>query len=189
MPNDGRTQLNSANLGNWLWRQGTGNTAGVSPIPTSWWVNFGTYVQGESGANQYFEDVAQINLLPRLVGFTGVGTLGGGNLTLDLGSDSGMLARRGSADGRRAPRSQALVLAVGSTGRMVDGQLMLTGGGDLDVRMGGDLNPGLDARATRPDTASLLSGDYKVETLSLNGVFTNLRGALNLQAGSLGALP
>lgn len=188
MPNDGRTQLNSANLGNWLWRQGTGNTAGVSPIPTSWWVNFGTYVQGESGANQYFEDVAQINLLPRLVGFTGVGTLGGGNLTLDLGSDSGMLARRGSADGRRAPRSQALVLAVGSTGRMVDGQLMLTGGGDLDVRMGGDLNPGLDARATRPDTASLLSGDYKVETLSLNGVFTNLRGALNLQAGSLGGI-
>lgn len=188
MPNDGRVQLNSANLGNWLWRQGTGNTAGVTPVPTSWWVNFGTYVKGEGGANQYFEDVAQINLLPRLVGFTGVGTLGGGNLTLDLGSDGGMQSRRGSPDGGRAPRSQALVLAVGSTGRMVDGQLLLTGGGDLDVRMGGDLNPGLDARATRPNAASSASGDFKAETLSLNGVFTNLCAALNLQAGSLGGI-
>ncbi|TFF02633.1 filamentous hemagglutinin N-terminal domain-containing protein [Pseudomonas sp. BCA14] len=187
-PNDGRIQLNSTNLGNWLWRQGTGNTAGVSPIPTSWWVNFGTYVKSEAGANMYFEDAAQINQLPRLVGFTGVGTLGGGNLTLDLGSDGGMQTRRGALGGRTAPRSEGLVLAVGSTGRVVDGQLLLTGGGDLDVRMGGDLNPGLEARATRPNADSLLSGDVKAETLSLNGVFTNLRGALNLQVGSLGGI-
>ncbi|SED34830.1 filamentous haemagglutinin family protein [Pseudomonas costantinii] len=187
--NDGRSQLNSANLGNWLWRQGTGNTAGVSPIATSWWINFGTYVQGTSGANSRFEDLTQINLLPRLVGFTGVGTLGGGNLTLDLGSDGGMLARRGSADALTAPRSEGLVLAVGSTGRVVDGQLLLTGGGDLDVRMGGDLNPGLDARASRlANTAGTLSADYKQQVLSLNGVLTNLRGALSLQAGSLGGI-
>ncbi|MBJ2248146.1 filamentous haemagglutinin family protein [Pseudomonas haemolytica] len=188
MPNDGRTQLNSGNLGNWLWRQGTGNTPGVTPTPTSWWINFGTYVKGAGNANIQFEDAKQIDLLPRLVGFTGVGTLGGGNLTLDLGSDAGMQTRRGSLDGGRAPRSEGLVLAVGSTGRLVDGQLLLTGGGDLDVRMGGDLNPGLDARATRLNTAGLLSADFKAETLSLNGVFTNLRGALNLQAGSLGGI-
>ncbi len=189
MPNDGRSQLNSANLGNWLWRQGTGNTPGVAPIPTSWWINFGTYVKGVTGANNQFEDQAQIDLLPRLVGFTGIGTLGGGNLTLDLGSDGGMLARRGSLDAVRAPRSEGLVLAVGSTGRVVDGQLLLTGGGDLDVRMGGDLNPGLDARATpTANNASTLSADYKQQVLSLNGVLTNLRGALNLQAGSLGGI-
>lgn len=189
MPNDGRSQLNSANLGNWLWRQGTGNTPGVAPIPTSWWINFGTYVKGVIGANTLFEDRAQIDLLPRLVGFTGIGTLGGGNLTLDLGSDGGMLARRGSLDADRAPRSQGLVLAVGSTGRVVDGQLLLTGGGDLDVRMGGDLNPGLDARATpTANNASTLFADYKQQVLSLNGVLTNLRGALNLQAGSLGGI-
>ncbi|MCT9826746.1 filamentous haemagglutinin family protein [Pseudomonas veronii] len=189
MDNDGRSQLNSANLGNWLWRQGTGSTAGVTPIPTSWWINFGTYIKGKSGtANRYFDDAAQIDQLPRLVGFTGVGTLGGGNLTLDLGSDGGMQTRRGSVDGLRAPRSEGLVLAVGSTGRVVDGQLLLTGGGDLDVRMGGDLNPGLDARATRSNAASLQSVDYKAQTLSLNGVLTNLRGALNLQAGSLGGI-
>ncbi|NVZ54951.1 filamentous hemagglutinin family protein [Pseudomonas edaphica] len=187
MPNDGRTQLNSANLGNWLWRQGTGNTAGVTPTPASWWINFGTYVKSDSGANIELEDRAQINLLPRLVGFTGVGTLGGGNLTLDLGSDAGMLVRRGDPGAVRAPRSEGLVLAVGSTGRVVDGQLLLTGGGDLDVRMGGDLNPGLDARASR-DKSATLSADYKAQVLSLNGVLTNLRGALNLQAGSLGGI-
>jgi filamentous hemagglutinin family protein len=187
MPNDGRTQLSSANLGNWLWRQGTGDTTGVSPVPTSWWINFGTYVQGISGAKSELEDSAQINLLPRLVGFTGVGTLGGGNMTLDLGSDAGMLVRRG--DALRAPRSEGLVLAVGSTGRVVNGQLLLTGGGDLDVRMGGDLNPGLDARATiTANNTSTLSADYKQQVLSLNGVLTNLRGALNVQAGSLGGI-
>ncbi|ASV37981.1 hemagglutinin [Pseudomonas sp. NS1(2017)] len=188
MVNDGRTQLNSGNLGNWLWRQGTGNTPGVTPAPTSWWINFGTYIQGNGKANLQFEDAKQIDLLPRLVGFTGIGTLGGGNLTLDLGSDAGMQVRRGSADGGRAPRSEGLVLAVGSSGRLVDGQLLLTGGGDLNVRMGGDLNPGLDARATRPNAADARSADFKAETLSLNGVFTNLRGALNLQAGSLGGI-
>jgi len=52
MDNDGRSQLNSANLGNWLWRQGTGSTAGVTPIPTSWWINFGTYIKGKSGSCQ-----------------------------------------------------------------------------------------------------------------------------------------
>ncbi|MDN2674794.1 filamentous hemagglutinin family protein [Janthinobacterium sp. SUN026] len=187
MVNDGRAQLASDRLGNWLWRQGTGNTAGVAPIPTSWWINFGTYVKGSTGGNLLFEDRAQIELLPRLVGFTGIGTLGGGNLTLDLGSDGGMLARRGAL--ARAPRSEGLVLAVGSTGRVVDGQLLLTGGGDLDVHMGGDLNPGLDARASRiSNTSRTLSADYKDQELSLNGVLTNLRGALNLQAGSLGGI-
>jgi filamentous hemagglutinin family protein len=188
MPNDGRTQINSANLGNWLWRQGTGDTAGVTPVPTSWWINFGTYVKGTGGGNSQFEDSQQIDLLPRLVGFTGVGTLGGGNLTLDLGGDGGMQVRRGHPDGLRAPRSEGLVLAVGSTGRVVDGRLLLTGGGDLDVRMGGDLNPGLDARATRVNTAATLSASYNQQTLNLNGVLTNLRGALTLQAGSLGGI-
>ncbi|MGR3889710.1 filamentous haemagglutinin family protein [Pseudomonas sp. 1152_12] len=185
-PNDARSQLSSANLGNWLWRQGTGTTAGVTPVPTSWWINFGTYVRGISGANLQFEDSAQINLLPRLVGFTGVGTLGGGNLTLDLGSDAGTLTRRGEAF--RAPRSEGLALAVGSTGRVANGQLLLTGGGDLDVRMGGDLNPGLDARASLANRTETLSADYKQQVLSLNGVLTNLRGAVNLQAGSLGGI-
>ncbi|MGJ7546629.1 filamentous haemagglutinin family protein [Variovorax sp. LT1R16] len=187
--NDGRSQLNSANLGNWLWRQGTGDTAGVTPTPTSWWINFGTYVQGTYGAHSLFEDAAQIDLLPRLVGFTGVGALGGGNLTLDLGGDGGMQTRRGSRGGVNAPRSEGLVLAVGSTGRVVDGQLLLTGGGDLNVRMGGDLNPGLDARASgNVNNSSTLSADYTQQVLSLNGVLTNLRGALNLQAGSLGGI-
>ena len=189
---DGRTQLDSANLGNWLWRQGSGHTQGVDETPTSWWINFGTYIKGSGGGNTAYPllERSEIEAMPRLVGFTGVGTLGGGNLTLDLGSDAGMLARRGDSRGLKAPRSAGLALAVGSTGRVTPGgELLLTGGGDLDVRMGGDLNPDLKARAALPGTdVSGAPGDYTQQLLSLNGVLSNLRGALNLQAGSLGGI-
>ena len=67
-------------------------------------------------------------------------------------------------------RSQALTLAIGSTGRVLaDGTLALTGGGDLDLRVGGRLNP-IEAR-------------YGVES---GGAITNLRGQTQLQALSIG---
>lgn len=101
-----------------------------------------------------------------------------------------MLARRGSADGQSSPRSQGLVLAVGSTGRVgADGRLILTGGGDLDLRVGGDLNPELTARASiRSNSDSLESFDYTQQNINLNGVLSNLRGALNVQTGRLGGI-
>ena len=40
-----------------------------------------------------------------------------------------------------AARSQGLTAVVASTGRLLDGNLVLTGGGDLDLRIGGSLNP------------------------------------------------
>ena len=77
------------------------------------------------------------------------------------------------SDGLRQinPRSQALVLAVGSTGRMqADGRLALTGGGDIELRVGGALNPALPT----PYESS--------------GSVTNLRGQTSLQAASFGRL-
>ncbi|WP_232311093.1 filamentous haemagglutinin family protein [Herbaspirillum autotrophicum] len=182
-----RMQKPNSEVGNWLWRQGTGTTAGVDNIPTSWWINFGTYVKEAGSTNSGYADKDIIDKLPMLIGFTGFGTLGGGNLTLDAGTDAGMLSRRGSSTST-SPRSQGLLLTVGSTGRVVaGGELLLTGGGDLDVRVGGSLNPSLSARAV-PYVASAETARYDVQDLSLNGVVSNLRGTVNLQTGSLGGI-
>ncbi|WP_162988116.1 filamentous haemagglutinin family protein [Alcaligenes aquatilis] len=175
-----RGQSSSASLGNWLWRQGTGDTEGVQPIPTSWWINFGTYVPGRSKTN-VFLSVSGVQYVPEQTGFTGFGTLGGGNLTVDVAGDAGMLAPRGGITAQ-APRSQGLNLAVGSTGRVTaDGELLLTGGGDMRIHVGGDLNPSLQAR-----TQARPQGDR--QNMNLTGVLTNLRGDLHLQGGALGGI-
>ncbi|WZB70534.1 hypothetical protein WJ968_34215 [Achromobacter xylosoxidans] len=153
---------NSDTPGNWLWRQGSGSAAIGQAQPTAWWINFGTYVAGD--INQPTDE---------LRGFTGFGTLGGGNLSMDVGGDAGRQQPRLVSDGLRQinPRSQALVLAVGSTGRMqADDRLALTGGGDIELRVGGALNPALPT----PYESS--------------GSVTNLRGQTSLQAASFGRL-
>ena len=152
---------NSDTPGNWLWRQGSGSAAIGQAQPTAWWINFGTYAAGD--INQPTDE---------LRGFTGFGTLGGGNLSMDVGGDAGRQQPRLVSDGLRQinPRSQALVLAVGSTGRMADGRLALTGGGDIELRVGGALNPALPT----PYESS--------------GSVTNLRGQTSLQAASFGRL-
>lgn len=172
----------TSSVGNWLWRQGTGNViSGDEGVPTAWWINFGTYVPSHSGAYEKYADQ------PALIGFTGIGTLGGGNLVLEAGGDAGSLAVRGNVDLNYVPRSQGLNLVVGSTGRMTrDGQLMLTGGGDLDIRIGGRLNPALDVLSLQ--SAAAVPDVQRSTRLDLNGTFVNLRGALNLQAGSVGAI-
>ncbi|AZD15689.1 filamentous hemagglutinin family protein [Pseudomonas chlororaphis] len=161
-------QKTSASLGNWLWRQGTGATADpAAQIPTAWWINFGSFAQQPStGASD-----------PYLTGFTGIGTLGGGNLNVDVGGDAGLISEQLEASGTAVERSQGLVLAVGSSGRVAaDGSLVLTGGGDLRLRVGGELNPSREAREAVNTVADL------------NGMLANLRGSLQLQAGAIGAL-
>ncbi|UZE50521.1 filamentous hemagglutinin family protein [Rhodopseudomonas sp. P2A-2r] len=171
-PNPQDTGYNTAAIGNWLWRQGSGNTlGGGSDQATAWFINFGTYVPGASGADQ-------------MVGFTGFGTLGGGNLRVDVGGNAGILAQRGGvyeANGVNL-RSEGLVLAVGSTGRVLaDGSLSLTGGGDIDMRIGGTLNAFTLNAAQNQDNAD--------KNAMLNGAIVNLRGNVSLQAGGLGVLP
>src|SRR5690606_204421 len=90
-----RQQIASTAVGNWLWRQGTGSVeAGADAVPTAWWINFGTYVAG--GANGSRDEYGSwlFGNDPFLVGFTGVGTLGGGNLTVEADGDAGMIDAR-----------------------------------------------------------------------------------------------
>ncbi|NWD71876.1 filamentous hemagglutinin family protein [Pseudomonas gingeri] len=161
---NGDTDHDSANVADWLWRQGSGTVnAGTSSQQTAWWINFGTYVASmTSGADQ-------------MVGFTGFGTLGGGNLNVQVTGNAGVLTGlAGHAIGADSvnPRTQGLVLAVGSTGRVAaDGSVQVTGGGNLSLRVGGDLNP----------AATIAIDDQ-------NGVVTNLRGHTELDSGSVGVL-
>ncbi|MGO4714356.1 filamentous hemagglutinin family protein [Bradyrhizobium sp. 2TAF24] len=148
-------------VGNWLWRQGSGSAAVATPISTAWWVNFGTYAGSK----------------PFLVGFTGFGTLGGGDVTLRVGGDAGKIVQRGLVGGLDVTsRSQGLVVAVGSSGRVGDdGTLTLTGGGDLDMRIAGALNP-------------LATTDLDYVSTALSGSIVNLRGTVRGEAASIGTI-
>ena len=148
----------SASVGNWLWRQGSGSVDAGQAQPTAWWINFGSYTATKTA--------------DQLVGFTGFGTLGGGDLDVQVGGDAGLLRSLAGSDIQPTanPRSQGLVLAVGSTGRIAsDGSLQLTGGGDLRVRIGGELNSASQTGAGQQ-----------------NGTLVNLRGNATVQSGSVG---
>jgi hypothetical protein len=156
-PYDGGS--NTADVGTWLWRQGSGNFAtGGQAQPTAWWINFGTYTN---------------IVADNLVGFTGFGTLGGGDLDVNVGGDAGTLNIPNFVGDLTNKRTQGLVLAVGSTGRVnSDGSLQLTGGGDMRVRVSGAFNP----------VATLEVPD------SRNGVLVNTRGNVQVQATSIGRI-
>ncbi len=177
-PEDRYTALvSSSGVGNWLWRQGTGSATGVDPLDTSWWINFGAYVVASTTDKS-----------ARMVGFTGFGALGGGNVAIQAGGDAGIVDGRGEGMRRttqRAERSQGLVVAVGSTGRVVGNELVLTGGGDVDIRLGGRLNP--NALASQQASASDIGGATQ-DNLDLNGVLTNLRGTLTFSAAGMGGM-
>ncbi|WPG35654.1 filamentous haemagglutinin family protein [Variovorax sp. EBFNA2] len=171
-----RAQMPSAAVGNWLWRQGSGTAlAGSDRIATSWWINFGTYAL-PAGVEFSTDSSPE----PYLVGFTGMGTLGGGNLTLRAGGDAGLTTRLGNAP--LWQRSEAIVAAVGSTGRVdANGQLTLTGGGDLQLRIGGVVNPNLAA-------AQYASYGVNAQYQDLNGALVNLRGAATVSAAAIGGI-
>ncbi|PJJ20383.1 filamentous hemagglutinin family protein [Janthinobacterium sp. 67] len=174
-------QQDTSDIGAWLWRQGSGSTG--AGVPTAWWINFGTYVARPEGGDLFAG-------LPVVSGFTGIGTLGGGNVLLQAGGNAGMLTSRADPGGVFAPRSQGLNVAVGSTGRVTpDGKLLLTGGGDLDIRIGGGLNPvaevrSFDANSDAPNADTRFERQYP----TLNSTFTNLRGALRMEAGAVGGV-
>lgn len=181
-----RIHFDTSAVGGWLWRQGTGSAAAPGEgVPTAWWVNFGSYVAAKD--DQY----AVQGTLPFLVGFTGIGTLGGGNLVMEAGGNAGMLESRMGNGAPVLSRSQGLVLAVGSTGRVsADGStLTQTGGGDLDIRIGGGLNPVAEVR-NQPESNGEITPltRFSNPRLDLNSTFVNLRGALRLEAGAVGGI-
>jgi len=146
-------------IGDWLWRQGG---AGLGQN-TAWWINFGTYVPGSNVAT------------PVVTGFTGIGTLGGGNLTVVSGGDAGVMS---SSDGTS---SGSLFVAVGGTGRLTSvngvgsGSLIQTGGGNITIDIGGALNPAVAAYST-------------LESAFQGGEFVDLRGNVKITAGSIGGV-
>ncbi len=181
-----RAHFDTSAVGGWLWRQGTGSAAAAGEgVPTAWWINFGSYVEA-------IPDVSALHgTAPFLVGFTGIGTLGGGNLVLEAGGNAGMLESRMGNGAGFLSRSQGLNLAVASTGRVsADGsQLTLTGGGDLDIRIGGGLNPVAEVRS-QPNSGGEITPETRFQNprLDLNSTFVNLRGAMRLEAGAVGGI-
>ncbi|MDH2383623.1 filamentous haemagglutinin family protein [Bradyrhizobium sp. CER78] len=136
---------------NWLRLQG----GGASADPVAWWINFGTLAKTGAWSSSR-----------QLVGFQGIGTLGGGNLTVIAGGNAGVTGNG----------STGLDLAVASTGRVLpDGTLVQTGGGNLVVKVGGGFNP---VAATTPFGPV---PDYF-------GSITDLRGDVTVSAGAVGAL-
>ncbi len=155
----GSSQLLTGVTPNWLWRQG-GSPSG---LPAAWWVNFGTYGLPTSGYG-----VAQ------LVGFSGFGALGGGNVVVNAGRDAGLVTDIGAGSGNKV--GQGLNIAVGGSGRVTaDGRLVQTGGGDVTVRVGGALNP-------------LKTGNISSAFIGMEGGVTDLRGAVDVRAGSIGRI-
>ena len=169
--------VSSDAVGNWLWRQGSTQFG----QPTAWWINFGTFVDaylpGDIGS-------AQTTPTVQLVGFQGIGALGGGNVTVSAGTDAGQTTNRSGADfGASALRGEGLIVAVGSTGRLVSANgtttEVQTGGGNLTLHVGGKLNS-LDTLAN----AAILPGANN----DLDGVLVDLRGNITLTAGAVGRL-
>ncbi|QUS40031.1 filamentous hemagglutinin N-terminal domain-containing protein [Tardiphaga alba] len=168
-----RSQLGTVGVGNWLWRQGTGSAdRSADGMATAWWINFGTYVR-----NPFSNALTD----PFIVGFTGLGTLGGGNLTIRAAGDAGIITE-GTANLVNYPGSEGLVAAIGSTGRVdAAGNLTLTGGGDLTLQVVGTVNPNLKAT----QGGSLGNNQQYTE---LNGALINLRGLTSVMAGAVGTV-
>ncbi|MCE4063384.1 filamentous hemagglutinin family protein [Pandoraea sputorum] len=143
-------------VSNWLYRQGGG---GAMNDPGAWSVNFGALAKTDANATGM-----------QLIGFQGIGTLGGGNLTVVAGRNAGVMTAAGGQT------STGLDLAVASTGRVrADGTLLQTGGGDLTLKVGGMLN------GASVGSVNNFGKDYF-------GSVTALRGNTTLDAGSIGAI-
>ncbi len=159
-------------VGNWLWRQGGGGAS------TAWWINFGTYalpLDANGGA---------LGSVPVLTGFTGIGALGGGNVTILAGGNAGGAV---SSDPSLAyTSSHGIDAAIASTGQVTtnaDGTatVRLTGGGDLTIRVGGAINPTGPVNPTNNNPNGV-----EITNTQLDGTLTNLLGAIRVRAGSIG---
>jgi filamentous hemagglutinin family protein len=149
------TQNISADIGNWLWRQG-GEELGQ---PTAWGVNFGQYVYNPNSFALEF------------AGFAGIGSLGGGNVSVSAGEDMGSTVNSAGL----LTSNDALSIVVGSSGRVdSQGRVLQDGGGRLSVNAGGRINTGLNDPAT-----TLVTG-------AVTGLVANLRGDASVRAGAIG---
>ena len=134
-------------IGNWLWRQGGDG------VDSAWWVEYGSLNLGVPAQGQ-----ASTPDIVQYTGFEGVGTLGGGNLTVNVG---------GSASG--------LDLAVASTGYVALSGTQQQGGGALNVNIGGSLN-------------FIEAGSMTSLAQDEGGVISDMHGNATIDAGSIGTI-
>ena len=161
---NGTITYQSDAVGNWLWRQG-----GFAGQSAAWWINFGSYADTSAGQLA-------------LVGFSGIGALGGGNVTVRVGGNAGVQ----QSDLASPYTSGAIDVAVASTGRVTSvtgdaggvtgGTIALTGGGNVSVAVGGILNP--------TNVGSSNSGQGS----DLFGVLGSMRGSVTITAQAIGAV-
>ncbi|WP_233022236.1 filamentous haemagglutinin family protein [Rhodopseudomonas boonkerdii] len=112
----GTLTSNSALVGGWLWRQGGADLGQMA----AWGINFGTYTADLWFGSPYIG----------LSAFSGIGALGGGDVTLNAGRNIGDAGR-------------GIVAAVAGSGWVqAGGQLVQTGGGTLSVTAGGNIGGG-----------------------------------------------
>ena len=119
---------------------------------------------------------------PYIVGFTGFGTLGGGNLSIAAGGDAGIARARGLGDyGAPEPRSRA---PGRGRGRHRPRRARRQPGADrrrrFEAAAGRRPEPGPDA--------SQYATQYRTnrQKPDLDGMVTNLRGAIQIEARAIG---
>tara|TARA_R110001606_G_scaffold81584_1_gene187550 strand:+ start:10790 stop:22960 length:12171 start_codon:yes stop_codon:yes gene_type:complete len=128
----------------WLWTQ----NPLASGEQSAWWIHSGTYVKDGSVQGRAEYSV-----------FSGIGALGGGNVTLFSGRHLG-------ADRTDLYVNGGLNVVVGASGwRGADGEVSQVGGGDLRIDAGGAINPVLGGPGSK---------------------VTNLRGDIQVRAGEIG---
>ncbi len=166
------TAPGSDNLGDTLFRQ-----AGGDGQETASWINFGTYVLPLDSAGTVF------STQPVLTGFTGFGTLGGGNLVVIAGGDAGVTTRPGIAGD--ALDGQGLDLAVLGTTRVENGQVIQTGGGALTLSVAGAINGASEV----PLVNNLYTpSEGPLPNNAVDGTLTDLRGNIAVAAASVGRI-
>ncbi|AUC96260.1 filamentous hemagglutinin [Bradyrhizobium sp. SK17] len=128
-------------IGSWLWRQGGSEI----DQRTAWGINFGSYTVDQ------IQDPSRLSL--GLSAFSGLGALGGGNVTVQAGGTVGDAGR-------------GVVIAVGGSGCvMADGSLAQTGGGSLSVKAG-DIGTGGNQFVNLRGRTDIATGDFGSLTAS-----------------------
>ncbi|MEW6435584.1 MAG: filamentous hemagglutinin family protein [Pseudomonadota bacterium] len=130
---EGDETADAAQIGGWLWREGG---SGLDE-PTAWGINFGSYTGQLSTTTAGQSSVTLSN-------FDGIGTLGGGNVTMTAGGDM-----------------SSIVAAVAGSGRVLtDGSLAQTGGGILTITTGGNINSSGNLFVDLRGAINVLTGNF-----------------------------
>ncbi|WP_171988090.1 filamentous haemagglutinin family protein [Hyphomicrobium sp. NDB2Meth4] len=153
--------------------------------PANWLVRSGSSTSNAAWSIAFDRKLTS-GTVSYITGFTGVGTLGGGNVALAVGGDAGAMTRTFNSSGVTTQTYGSLQVAVGASGKVLSvtkdgsivtgGTLVQAGGGDLIAKIGGSLNTGYN----------YLNGVQAAD--GSHSIFADLRGDITIAAGSIGAV-